>query len=492
MPTLPADTDVLIVGAGPTGLTLATSLAQLGVDHVLIDRNAEPQAGSKAAAVQPRALEFLDRLGVADGLVADGLQGQGFQVHDGERTLLRLPYTTLDTPFPFLLQISQQATEGHLARRLTELGGTIHRNHRLITCHADFPGVTAAIASPDGTVRAIQTRYLIGCDGLHSRVRAEASISFPGDAPEELFALADVRLQQNAERAQEEDATFFFWSPEGMLVTSPLPGGLLRVVAAVPPGTAPPSAGEVEKLLDTRGRGKWRSKIQVSEIVAASTYHVQERVAGRLSDGPIFLAGDAAHTHSPAGGQGMNTGIQDAGNLAWKLHDVIAGSAPTELLDTYHKERHPVATALVAFTSQLNTLATLREPASRRLRNDVIAAGTCAPGATDWLAQRLSQLDVSYATEITEGPGSSYRPGQRIPPSLVASNGLIWTLAVPKDAVARVSETQPERLNVQIVDGLETTLLVRPDGYLAACGVPTVPDAVLTRLGSYALGEQTR
>lgn len=175
MPGLPMRTDVLIVGAGPAGLTLAASLAQLGVDHVLIDRNPIVQPGSKAAAVQPRTLEYLDRIGVAEDLVADGVRGRGFQVLDGSRTLMRLSYDTLDTPFSFLLFISQRATEEHLARRLVELGGTIFRGNRLLALQPDHPGVTATIAAPDGTLRAMTARYLVGCDGVFSTVRARAA-----------------------------------------------------------------------------------------------------------------------------------------------------------------------------------------------------------------------------------------------------------------------------------------------------------------------------
>jgi 2-polyprenyl-6-methoxyphenol hydroxylase-like FAD-dependent oxidoreductase len=485
MPALPAETDVLVVGAGPAGLALAASLTQLGVGHMLIDRNNGIQPGTKAAAIQPATLEYLDRLGVAVGLVAVGLKGQGFRLRAGQRTLLRIPYDDLDTPFPYLLLISQQVTEEHLAHHLAEKGGTIHRGHRLIGFTPDFPGVTAMIAAPDGMVRAVQVRYLIGCDGVHSRVRTTAGISFPGHAREQLYALAEFRPNGGPPDAEDSDTTNYI-SPNGMLLTTPLAGGLFRVVASVPPGSAPPTAADVQALLDTRGPGTGTQR--VAEIIDASTYRAQERVADRMSDGPVFLAGDAAHTHSPAGGQGMNTGIQDVANLAWKLHAVLTGAAPEALLDTYHRERHPVAASLVAFTSQLADLVTAADPASASLRNDIIAAVATAPGLTGWLASRLSQLDISYPAPAAAPADGSYQPGHRVPPTQFAPAGLTWTLAVPKAATGPVGDSQRGNLTVHVAGGLGTTLLIRPDGYLAACGVPADPAAVLARLGDYAQG----
>ncbi|WP_269857049.1 FAD-dependent monooxygenase [Streptomyces sp. RPT161] len=482
---LATQTDVLIVGAGPAGLTLAASLTQLGVDHVLIERTDAVQPGAKAAFVQPRALEYLDRVGIADRLVAAGVRGRHFSVNDGPRTLLRASYDNLDSPFPMMLLVSQQTTEEHLNRRLTELGSMVHRRHKLITFSPDFPGVTAAVAAPDGSVRAVYARYLVGADGVHSRVRSTAGIDFPGTAREQLFALADVRLEPGAASALLEDTTFFF-SSEGMLLTSPLAGGQHRVVASVPPGSKAPTAEETETLLATRGLREGGPR--VVEVITASTYHVQERVAEKLSDGPVFLLGDAAHTHSPAGGQGMNTGIQDAGNLAWKLHAVLTGLAPESLLDTYHAERHPVAVSLVAFTSQMTGLATLRDPELCRLRNDITAAAAKAPGITDWLARRLSQLDISYAPEPADG---TYHIGQRVSPTLVPATGLDWTLALPASSTGPAETGRIGPLSVQFVDGLDTPLLIRPDGYLAAHGVSTDPQDVLANLASYLPGRPT-
>ena len=387
---LPARTEVLIVGAGPAGLALATELTRLGVSHVALDRETAIRPGSRAAAIQPRTLECLQELGVNDRLIAAGTPGTGFQLHDGERSLLRVPYGGLDTRYPFMLLISQQTTEEHLERRLHELGGTVHRGYRLLTSLPDYPGVTATIAAPDGNLHAVYARYVVGADGVYSRVRDLAGISFPGEAPEQLYALADLRLEPGSAAAALTDTTFFF-SAHGMLLVSPLADGLHRVVASVAPGTGAPTADQVDALLAGRGP-RTGTAAKTVELVATSTYRVQERVAERMSQGPYFLVGDAAHTHSPAGGQGMNTGIQDALNLAGRLQAVLSGSAAESTLDQYHAERHPVAERLVAFTDQIARLAQIQDPALAQVRNNVIAAAATAPGVTQWLAKRLAQL----------------------------------------------------------------------------------------------------
>ncbi|MHA6760324.1 FAD-dependent monooxygenase [Streptacidiphilus sp. PAMC 29251] len=493
VPVLPLCTDVLIVGAGPAGLALAVSLRQLGVDHVLIDRNAAVRPGSRAAAVQPWALEYLDRIGVGPDLVAAGRRGSGFRLHDRERTLLRADYEHLDTPHPYILLASQQTTEEHLARRLEELGGAVRRGHRFLGFTSDFPGVTATVAGPDGVLRGVSARYLVGCDGVHSMVRAAAGIGFPGDAPEQLYALADVRLTAGAGAAEGEgegeiESTTFYLSPAGLLLLSPLAGGLHRLVAPTTADAAGPDASDVQQLLSERGPAAGDARVE--EVVSASTYRVQERVAERFRDGPVLLVGDAAHTHSPAGGQGMNTGIQDAGNLAWKLQAVLGGLAPAELLDSYHRERHPVAARVVALTSQFARIAGLTAPVAVQRRNDLLAAAAATPGITDWIAATLAQLDIDY----TSGPDhGTPRLGARVSPLTVPATDLNWTLALPDPDPD--PSTDPSRrpgpadqhgpLTVRHVPGLSTTLLVRPDGYLAASGVPTNPQQVLDRLAQY-------
>jgi 2-polyprenyl-6-methoxyphenol hydroxylase-like FAD-dependent oxidoreductase len=451
--SVPSHTDVLVVGAGPAGLAMAASLAQLGVDHVVVDRAPAPSSGSRAAAVQPRTLEYLHRLGVAAPLIDDGLRGRGFVVADAERRLLRADYADIASPFPFLLLISQQQTEERLRERLEALGGRVHRGIRLLALQDEFPGTAATLVDQDGVLRVINARYVIGSDGLHSQVRAQLGVPFPGTAPEALFAVADVHAEGSP--TAELDTTFTL-SAGGMLISSPLPGGQIRLVAGVPPATAPLTAAELTALVEARG-GRAMGGLRISDVVSSTTYRVQQRVAERMQVGNVFLVGDAAHTHSPAGGQGMNTGIQDAANLAWKIAAVLTG-APRGLLDTYGTERHPVAQQLIAFTSQLMAAATIADPRMAAVRNDVVAAAAAVPGVTSLLADRLAQLDIDYA----ERGADALAPGRRIDPALASADDLSWTILNPGDRAGDL----PAGVTA-VTAPVEHPVIVRPDGIVA-------------------------
>jgi 2-polyprenyl-6-methoxyphenol hydroxylase-like FAD-dependent oxidoreductase len=453
---LPVSTDVLIVGAGPAGLTMAASLVQLGIECVVVDRKPDLAAGSKAAAVQPRTLEYLHRLGVAEPLIDDGIQGRGFTARDGDRVLLRASFDSLDSPYPYLLLIGQQQTEYRLEERLRALGGVVHRSVRMVAMVDDYPGTTVTVATADGSLRAIHARYVIGCDGVHSVVRQRAGIGFPGDAPEQVVAVADVEFDQWP--PDDRDTTFFF-SAHGLLLMSPLPKGQVRVVASVPGNTPEPSAHDFEQLISQRGSSSLAG-LRLTRVVSAATYRVQQRIADRLSASNVFLAGDAAHTHSPAGGQGMNTGIQDAGNLAWKLHAVLSGRAAPRLLDTYAAERRPVAERLVAFTSQLMGLSMVSGRHQVELRNDAIAAVSQVPSAQEWLALQLSQLDVGYADRRSDDQLSA---GHRMPPALCPIDNLNWAVVTPDDG----RSAHPDGVTVIRSAKVSRDVFVRPDGYIA-------------------------
>ena len=456
MQQLPRHTDVLIVGAGPAGLTLAVTLTQLGISHVIIDSKPTVAPGTKAAGIQPRTLEYLDRIGLADTLIGDGLRGGGFAVVDRDRPLMRLSYESVASPYPFLLLIGQQQTEVRLAERLEALGGHVHRQATLLDLHVDFPGTAATIVDADGLVHAVTARYVAGCDGVHSAVRRLAGIEFPGDVPPALFALADIILK--AAGPADLDTTFSL-SPYGMLITSPLPGNQVRVVASVPEGTPAPDAAALGELLNSRGGG-WIRSAQVESVASASAYRVQQRVAATLRKDNVFLLGDAAHTHSPAGGQGMNTGIQDAANLGWKLHHLLTGRAAAELLDSYDSERRPVAAHLIAFTAQLMQVATFAEPSSVELRNDTLQAVGNVRGVTDYLATTLAQLDIGYGASS----GGDTVTGTRVDPRVSRPRGLAWTLITPPGA--DVAPTDGD-VTVTATAGVDRPIAVRPDGIAA-------------------------
>src|SRR6201998_2395585 len=476
----PTSTDVLIVGAGPTGMTLATSLKQLGVNCVVIDQLPDATDDTRRGLGQPRTLEYRRRVHVAGPMIDDGLKGTGAVFADVDRDLIRLSYDTVDSPYPFLLMIPQWQTQLPLDQRFAELGGSVLRGVRLLDLVPEFPGSAATVVDSDGALRVINARFVAGCDGLHSRVRTQLGIEFPGSSPEQMFAVSDVRFDGwPVDRVE----TAFSLSPRGMLISSPLPGDMVRVVASVAPGTPAPTLQDVYDLIQTRGAG-WMRKGTVTELLSSSTWRVHERVAAQLRHDNTFLLGDAAHTHSPAGGQGMNTGIQDAGNLAWKLHQVLRLGAPEALLDSYHGERHPVAAGLVAFTSQMTGLATIRHPELCQLRNDILAAVSELPGVIEALALRFSQIAIGYGHS-----NEPFAPGTRVNPDTIDADDLTWSLLTPDTA----PQDLPTGFKVTVSNDVSQPVAVRPDGIVASAqlvdelfGLKLAPSGVRRTLAATA------
>lgn len=377
---IPTTTDVLVVGAGPTGLTLATVLAEHGHQVLIVDGRAAADTTSRAAVVHAHTLEALEPYGVSDKLTALGIHAPRFTIRDRDRVLVPVPFDRLPTAYPYTLMISQAVTERVLLDRLTGLGGQVLRPHRLTTLEPTGDGVVAGFA--DGA--EVRAGYVVGADGMHSVVREQAGISFDGDAYAESFALADVRLSGGA----PDDEVILYFSPAGMVVVAPLPGGVHRVVATVADAPEHPDAGFVQHLLDTRGPRAERA--EVHEVVWGSRFRLHHRVADAYRRGRILLAGDAAHVHSPAGGQGMNAGITDAVALGVLLHEVLDG-ASDEVLDAYESARRPIATEVVALADRLTRLATAG-PVARPVRNVALRLLGTVPAFRNRLARRLSGL----------------------------------------------------------------------------------------------------
>ena len=373
------DTDVLIVGAGPTGLTLATALAARGVRARVIDRQGAGDNTSRAAVVHARTLEVLEPLGVSPTLVARGLQARRFTIRDRDRVLVPIAFDRLPTRYPYTLMVSQAVTEQVLLERFTQLGGAVMRPRTLVDLSHDAAGVSVTL--DDGS--RLRSRYVVGCDGMHSAVRERVGIPFSGGSYGESFVLADVHLSG----AVPSDEVTLYFSPAGMMVVAPLPGGVHRIVAPVDEAPEHPSADYVQTLLDTRGPQRERALVQ--GIVWGSRFRVHHRVADTYRAGRVVLAGDAAHVHSPAGGQGMNVGILDAMRLADALVRSLAGDAAA--LDAYGAERRPVAQQVVAMADAMTRMATVR-PALRALRNLLLRTLSRLPAFRERLAWRLSGL----------------------------------------------------------------------------------------------------
>jgi 2-polyprenyl-6-methoxyphenol hydroxylase-like FAD-dependent oxidoreductase len=374
------DTDVLIVGAGPSGLTLAASLVKRGVATTVVDKQSAGANTSRAGAVNARTLEVLESLDVSRRLVKEGVHAPRFTVRDKARTLIPIDFSTLPTEYPYTLLVPQSTTERLLLDRLIELGGSVVRPKTLTSIEQDAEGVTASF--DDGDV--IRARFAVGADGIHSTVREQAGIGFHGGAYDESFVLADVRL---AGEAPVEEVVLF-WAKAGLTVVAPLPDNSFRIVAPVADAPEIPSAAFVQEILDDRGFGAGR--MVVTEVIWGSRFRIHHRVADTYRAGRLLLTGDAAHVHSPAGGQGMNLGIQDAVALADALAAVLAG-APDSLLDEYSAARRPIARQVIALTDRLTRLATMPR-ALRPLRNVVISIVGRIPAANRALAWRLSGL----------------------------------------------------------------------------------------------------
>lgn len=374
------DTQVLVIGAGPTGLTLAASLAARGVaTTTVVDQQAAGANTSRAAVVNARSLEVLEDLDVARRLVKEGVEAPVFTIRDRGRTLIPIDFSALPTEYRYSLMVPQSTTERLLLERLEELGGSVQRPRTVTSVDQDAEGVTATF--DDG--QAIRARYVVGADGIRSIVRQQAGIDFEGSVYDECFVLADVSL--TGDTPHEE--VILYWARAGLTVVAPLPDGTYRIVAPVAGAPEEPSADFVQQILDTRVGAR---RLTVTDVIWGSRFRVHHRVADSFRTGRLLLAGDAAHVHSPAGGQGMNLGIQDAVALAEALADVLAG-APQRLLDEYSDIRRPIAKDVVAMTDRLTRLATLPR-AARPIRNAVIGILGRVPSVRLALARRLSGL----------------------------------------------------------------------------------------------------
>ncbi|OBH90277.1 FAD-dependent oxidoreductase [Mycobacterium sp. E2989] len=374
------DTDVLVVGAGPTGLTLAAALLRRGIGVTVVDKMADGAHTSRAAAVNARTLEVLEELDVSRRMVKAGLIAPRFTMRQGRRILMPVDFDQLPSAHPYTLMLSQADTERLLLERLHELGGDVVRPKALSRITQDADGVTATFDDGD-TIRA---RYAVGTDGMHSTVRAQAGIGFRGGEFAESFTLADVRLTGEAPRNE----VILFYAKDGLTVLAPLPGDIFRVVAPTADAPERPSAEFVQALLDARGFGPGRTA--VTELVWGSRFHIHHRVADSYRAGRLLLAGDAAHVHSPAGGQGMNLGIADASALAGALAEVLRGG-PEAALDAYSATQRERAERVLKLTGRLTRVSTLPRPL-RPLRNAGMRLAARFPAVRRQLALRLSGL----------------------------------------------------------------------------------------------------
>jgi 2-polyprenyl-6-methoxyphenol hydroxylase-like FAD-dependent oxidoreductase len=379
------ETDVLIVGAGPTGLALAAALSARRVKTILIDSSPEGAETSRATVLHARTLEVLEPLGVSERLVALGLKATRFTVRDRDEVLTTVAFDALPTRYPYALSLSQATTEATLLTRLHELGGAVSRAHTLIDLAQDSKGVLGTTS--DGM--RIRARFAVGTDGQYSKVRECCNLGFVSGAYHENLLLADVRSKGAAPRGEG----VLYLAPDGLLVLSPLPGDRQRVIATVHYAPERPSAADVQQLLDARGPQKQRAWVE--EVFWSGRFHVHHRIADEFVCGRVVLAGDAAHMHSPtggAGGQGMNTGIQDAVTLARVLTRALPDD-DVSLLAAYGQARQPIAQRVVRFTDRLTRLATVN-PHWCGARNFMVHALGALPAVRKQVALGMSELNL--------------------------------------------------------------------------------------------------
>jgi 2-polyprenyl-6-methoxyphenol hydroxylase-like FAD-dependent oxidoreductase len=418
---------VLIAGAGPTGLTMANELARHGVAVRIIERAPEPHVTSRALVVMPRSLEIFDDMGVVDQAIEAGNPVPGLTITFKNKKVVMdidglLTGPQNYTAYPALRTLSQHDTERILAEALAKRGVDIEHGWALTDLTQDGETATVSLHGQDGSTRTMRCRWVIGCDGAHSAVRRAVGIPFSGKTYHDEFIMADAELDWQLSHGP----LYGFPSPAGIFAAFSMPGeNRYRIFGNVRPGPEGPSAeysepthDEFQAMLDERvGFG---AKVVKEHWV--TRYRVHARVVPRYRDGRVFLVGDAAHVHSPAGAQGMNTGIQDAYNLAWKLALVERGLADEPLLDSYQAERHPVGMQLLTTTDRLFSAIAGQNPLSRfargRIAPQLATRVLTRPSVRRWFVGTLAQLRVHYAkSPLNAEEGSGWHdapaPGDR-------------------------------------------------------------------------------
>lgn len=483
------DVEVLIAGAGPTGLAAACGLAAAGVAVRVVDAAPAPATTSRALALQPRGIEVLDRLDALGDLPrrAQPISRLDVFVDGSPIAGMRTDRALKRWHAPGVLVVSQAEVEGALRDRLAVLGGSVEWGRAVTGVEPCPDAVTVRFG--DGT--ALEAGWLIGADGARSAVRKSAGIDFPGMPLIERFLLADVRADLDRPR----DATAAWLRGTDLVAAFPLPGDRRwRIMGTAPAdGFDEPTPAEIVEHLGQRLAAETGGVIRATEWT--SMFRIQRRLAAAYRRRRVLLAGDAAHIHSPLGGQGMNTGLGDAENLAWKLALVVTGRAEPALLDSYSAERRPVAEAVLTSTSQVTMGALGRGWAARVLRDRVAVPLLNRDWVQRLITAEASQLRVSYRHGPLGGRGLRRpRPGDRVPNRefqraddtairLHDAVGPGWALAGPEPLAAAAAD----RLGaVQHLAGTGDALLIRPDGHLGwrgrdAAGLHRWLDGVLGR-----------
>jgi len=515
------DTDVLIVGAGPTGLMLANQLVRRGVRPLLIDRHGEPARETRALGVQARSMEIYAQLGILERALELGHKGTGANIWARGKRSARVPIGetgTGATPHPYIFILGQDDNERIMGEWLRALGGEIRWNTELIAIGQHSDHAQATLKLSDGTSKTIKAAWVAGCDGAHSAVRELNGIGFPGAPYEHVFFVADVTAEGPMVPGE---LNVFLWQLR-FHAFFPMRGeNHWRIVGILPEALAGKKEVTFEDVLPYL-RNEWSKDIAVKHCSWFSTYRIHHRAAARFRDRRCFLLGDAAHIHSPVGAQGMNTGLQDSYNLGWKLALVVQGRALARLLDSYEEERLPVAQRLLETTDRAFRLVVSDSWLAVLARTHVVARVAAFvlrfAAARRFAFRTVSQIGIHYrGSALSESmagvPEDAPRAGDRFPwlklrlsgggpvedlfqkfddlhfhllvtgqqaPTLALPDGLLQVHAIPADA-----ENDAELARTHIPP--MSFYLLRQDGHVGLCGIVLAP-GVVERYFSERLG----
>lgn len=503
-----ADHPVLIVGGGPTGLVLALSLARRGVRCRIIDEHDGPGRESRAMGVHARTLEFYRQFGFADEVVADGVPADIVHLRRHGRAGVGHEVRTFSlgdmgkglSPFPYLLTYPQDVHERLLVGKLEALGVAVERSAKLTDFTQDEGGVRAKVAKGDAA-ETIEASYLVGCDGARSRVRAALRLGFLGGTYEQLFYVADVKIDRGFDRD-----IYVNLGANSLVIMMPVRvSGMQRLIGLVPGSLDERKAVSFE---DFRFEVEPLMGLKVTEVNWFSTYRVHHRVADHFRVGRAFIAGDAGHLHSPAGGQGMNTGIGDAINLGWKLADVVRGRAAATILESYEAERLPFARRLVATTDRAFGAMIADGLNGEIVRNwlvpTVVGIATRLEATKHAAFRTVSQISLSYPDSVLSEGEEGVRGGDRLPwvgdgesDNFDPLRSLDWQVHVYGDTEAGLEDACRRRgLALHTLPwsalvgkkGLKqnAAYLIRPDGHVAIASASNTAgkiDAYAKRMG---------
>jgi 2-polyprenyl-6-methoxyphenol hydroxylase-like FAD-dependent oxidoreductase len=470
--------DVVVVGAGPTGLLLAGDLAAAGVRVTVLERRLEEANLTRAFVVHARTLEQLDARGLADRLVETGTRVDRLRLFG----TVSVDLSPLPSRYPFMLVTPQYEVEQALAERARVAGAAVLRGAHVQGVHQGAGHVDVEYRDADGSPRSLRAAYVVGTDGHHSTVRSSLGLEFPGRAVVRSVMLADVRMTDPPAEPLTVDG-----EEHGFCFVVGFGDGWYRVIARDRrhelPDDAPVSLDEIAAV----ARHVFGTDFGMHDPRWMSRFHSEERQVPRYRVGRVFLAGDAAHVHSPAGGMGMNTGLQDAANLGWKLAAALHGRGDDRLLDSYQEERHPVGRMVLRMSGGLLRAALLRSGPARAVRNAVLPALLDVPAIGRQVRLRISGIGIRYAHPRsahplvgTRAPDVTADDGTRLYEAL--RRGRFVLAAPPGFAPAAPGVTTVE------VTGAAPAVLVRPDGYVAWAGrTPQGLETALTGWDAAAL-----